>query len=413
VEHKRKSIAWVLLREALRAQLRHRLRSTLTTLGITIGVAAVVLAVAIGTSGARRIQAEMEKLGENLVWVEAGSRNVAGVRTGTKGTTSLTPEDAEAISKEVPLIARVSPQIDGTVQVVGSTANWGTRFRGGSADYAVIRRCPVALGTNFSADDVDEAARKVLLGETVRRQLFHELNPVGETVRLQNQPYEVVGVLAPKGQSPDGRDQDDWVLLPWTTAQKRLRGGRLTWLDDIFCSAAAPDRVEEAIDSVIALMRQRHHIGVGQEDDFNIRRPDELLKAQAESTRSMTLLMVAIASIALLVGGIGIMNVMLASAVQRTREIGVRMAVGATSASIRVQFLLEAVGLSLIGAVLGLLTSIGAAQVMSASLELSLPIPPFAPLLAVAAAALVGVLSGVYPAWLASNLDPIEALRHE
>ncbi|MFT3835683.1 MAG: ABC transporter permease [Myxococcaceae bacterium] len=238
----------VLLLEALRALLRYKLRSGLTTLGITIGVAAVVLAIAIGSSGAERIQAELAKLGENLVWVEAGSRTVSGVRSGTKGATTLTVDDAEAILREVPLIAKVSPQVDGNVQVVGSTANWMTRFRGGSADYASIRRNVVALGMNFSADDVEQTARKVVLGQTVREKLFGDANPLGETVRMLGQPYEVIGVLAPKGQSPDGRDQDDWVLLPYTTAMRRLRAAKLDYLDDIFCSAVAPEQVAPAID---------------------------------------------------------------------------------------------------------------------------------------------------------------------
>ncbi len=399
--------------EAGRALVRNKMRSGLNALGITVGVAAVVLAISIGTSGSQRVQAELNKLGENLVWVEAGSRNVAGVRTGTKGTTTLTVEDAEAILRDVPQIAKVSPQVDGNVQVLSSTSNWTTRFRGGSADYAAIRRVAVELGHNFTPEDVQETAAKVLLGQTVRQRLFGEANPVGESVRMLGQPYQVIGVLAPKGQSPDGRDQDDWVLLPYTTAMRRLRAVKLAYLDDIFCSAAAPDQVELAIEKVVALMRQRHGMRPGQEDDFNIRRPDELLKAQAAATRSLTLLMVAIAAIALLVGGIGIMNVMLASATQRTREIGVRMAVGAKAWVIRAQFLAESLALSLVGAGLGLALSVATSRPVGATLGIEIPIPAMALPLAVLSAVFVGLVSGFYPAWAASRLDPIEALRHE
>jgi len=318
------------LREAARCIWRNKVRSALSTLGITVGIAAVVLVVAIGESAAERAQAELQRLGDNLVWIEAGSRNIAGVRTGTHGTTSLTLEDLEAIRVEVPLIRRLSPQVDGTVQAISGTSNWSTRFRGETPEYLAIKSWSVAVGQNFSQDDVEQASSKVLIGQTVREHLFGSSNPLGQLVRMQGQLFEVIGVLAPKGQSGDGRDQDDWILLPHTTAQQRFRGKGMAWLDDILCSAITPQAVEPAIEQIAALLRQRHHIESGQEDDFNIRRPDEILKAQVDASETLEWLLICIGSVSLLVGGIGVMNVMLASVVQRTREIGLRVVVGAT-----------------------------------------------------------------------------------
>jgi putative ABC transport system permease protein len=401
------------LREALRALWRNKVRSMLSTLGITIGIAAVVLVMAIGESGAQRAQAELQKLGDNLVWIEAGSRNIAGVRTGTHGTTSLTLEDAEAIAAEVPLIRRISPQVDGSVQAISGTRNWNTRFRGETPEYLVIKGWSVASGHGFSHDDVEQSATKVLIGQTVRDHLFESADPVGQLIRMQGQVFEVVGVLAPKGQSADGRDQDDWILLPYTTAQKRLKGKNSAWLDDILCSATTPQAVQPAIDEVTALLRQRHQIQPGQEDDFNIRRPDEILKAQVQASETLEWLLICIASVSLLVGGIGIMNVMLASVVQRTREIGLRLAVGATRWAVRIQFLGEALVLTVFGGLLGVGLSIAGAQGLADSLGWDIRIAPSACVVAVASAAVVGLFFGIYPAWRASRLNPIDALRYE
>jgi len=401
------ALASLFFREAVRALARHKMRSALTTLGVTIGIAAVVLVVAIGKAGSDRAQEALASLGDNLVWVEAGGRNINGVRTGTLGATTLTVEDAEAIRREVPLIIRVSPQVDGHVQIIWGNRNWATHYRAESSEYLAIRRLRVGLGYAFSPDDVDRAAAKVLLGETVRQQVFGDANPLGAVVRIENQLFEVVGVLAAKGQSADGRDQDDWVFLPYTTAQKRFRGRNLTWLDDILCSAASAQAVEPAIEQVKALLRQRHHIEPGLDDDFNIRRPDELLKAQVAASDTLANLLISVAAVSLLVGGIGIMNVMLASVAQRTREIGLRLAVGARESAIRVQFLGEAVVLSLFGGVFGVALSIAGSSAFGRTLGWAITIPPSA--LAVA----VGVSFGFYPAWRASRLDPIEALRHE
>ncbi len=406
---------WVGLfcREAVRALMRHKLRSALTTLGIMIGIAAVVLVVAVGQAGAARAEAELQKLGDNLVWIEAGSRNINGVRNGSHGTTSLTIDDAEAIRREVPLLKRMSPQVDGTVHLLSPTKNWTTRYRGETPDYLAIKRWDVALGASFSDDDVTQAASKVLLGETVRKELFGSDNPVGQVVRINGQLFEVSGVLTPKGQNTDGRDQDDWILLPYTTAEKKIRGGGLTWLDDILCSAVSPDAVGPAIEHIVAVLRDRHHIRAGQDDDFNIRRPDEVLKAQLEAARALELLLVSIASISLLVGGIGIMNVMLASVAQRTREIGVRLAIGARAGAIQLQFLGEAVTLSVAGGLCGVALSLAGRFVFEEALSWPIEIPVEAVVLAVVASAAVGMFFGFYPARRAARLDPIAALRHE
>ena len=400
-------------REAVRALLRHKLRSALTTLGIMIGIAAVVLVVAVGEAGSARAEAALQNLGDNLVWIEAGSRNINGVRNGSHGTTSLTIEDADAIRRDVPLLKRISPQVDGTVHLLSSTRNWTTRYRGETPDYLAIKRWHVVLGNPFSDEDVTETSSKVLLGETVRHELFGDDNPIGQVIRINGMLFEVAGVLEKKGQNADGRDQDDWILLPYTTAEKKIRGGGFTYLDDILCSAVSPEAVTPAIDRVVAVLRDRHRIRAGQDDDFNIRRPDEVLKAQLEAARALTLLLVSIASISLLVGGIGIMNVMLASVAQRTREIGVRLAIGGRAAAIQLQFLGEAVMLSLTGGLLGVALSFAGRLLFESALGWPITISPAAVAVAVASSAGVGMFFGFYPARRAARLDPILALRHE
>ena len=399
--------------EALRALRRNKLRSALAGLAIMIGIAAVVCVVAIGRAGSRRAEEQLLNLGDNFVWVEAGSRAPSGVRTGTHGTTRLTLEDAEAILREVPLMKRITPNVDGSLQVVFGERNWRTRYRGVGPDYLDIKRWKVARGAPYTEEDVRRASSVCLIGDTVREQLFGDSDPVGQTIRAGGKLMVVVGLLERKGQSGTGQDQDDTILLPWTTAQKKIRGRNQTWLDDIIGSAVAPEAVNPAIDQIQSLLRQRHRIQPGDEDDFNIRRPDEILKARVETSRTLSALLLSVASIALVVGGIGVMNVMLVSVTERTREIGLRLAVGATEAAVQLQFLGEAVMITFVGGLLGILLGAGGCAAIGAALGWSVSVPVEALALAPAISIAVGLFFGFYPARRAAHLDPIEALRHE
>lgn len=398
---------------ALRALGRHKGRSALTALGVMIGVATVIWVVAVGEAGSARAEAELRDLGDNFVWIEAGSRNVAGRRTGSHGTTTLTPEDAAAIRRDVRLIRSVSENVDGMIPVVGGAGNWTTRYRGVSPEYLGIKRWRVASGRFLSDEDVRDRTSVAVLGETARRRLFGAGEAVGAVVRVRSMAFLVVGVLAPKGQTVTGYDQDDTLLVPWTTALAKIRGRGFTWLDDILCSAVSMEAVNPAIDEATALLRQRHHLDPGEEDDFNVRRPDEVIKATIEASRTLELLLVTLASISLVTGGIGITNVMLASVMQRTHEIGIRMAVGATAAAVRLQFLGEAVLLSLLGGALGVPLSWAGSFLVAGLLGWPIHVSVKAAAIAVACSAGVGVLSGLYPAWRASRLDPAVALRAE
>lgn len=399
--------------EPVLALARNKVRSGLAMLGITCAVATLIWVVAIGEAGASSALAALEGLGDNLVWIEAGSRNAAGVRTGTHGMTTLVPGDAEAIRREIPLIARVSENVDGRIQVIGSTANWNTQYRGIAPDYLAVRRWVVARGVFIDEDDVREARTVLVIGDTVRARLFGELDPLGEKVRIGSSVFEIVGVLAAKGPSATGFDQDDTVMMPWTTAMRRVVGRDQTWLDDILCSAVSADRIRDAGAQVSALLRDRHHVPPDGEDDFNIRHPEELLQAKVKSARTLELLLALLALLALVVGGIGIMNVMLASVTQRTREIGVRMAVGAPPGAIRLQFLGEAVLLATVSGGLGVLLGDTSASVVGRTLGWELATSLRIDLFALLFAGTFGVCFGMYPAVRASRMDPIAALRVE
>jgi putative ABC transport system permease protein len=400
-------------RVAFRSLYRNKLRSALSAIGITVGIAAVVCVVAIGTAGSQRAEQQLQNLGDNLVWIEAGARNINGVRSGSHGMTSLTMGDVEAISQDVPLIKSVSPNVDGTVFAISGNRNWTTHYRGVSPEFLDIRRWTLSEGAPFTTEDVLHSANVCLIGQTTREELFGPDDAVGRDIRINKRIFRVIGVLAPKGQSGNGQDQDDTIIFPYTTVQKKLRGKGFTWLDDIMCSAASLEDATPAIDRITALLRQRHHIQPGDADDFNIRHPEEVIKAQIAVNHTYALLLITVASIALLVGGIGIMNVMLASVTERTREIGIRLAVGATTWNIQLQFLEEGVMLSMFGGLLGVFIGVVGSFIIGYTLGWPMSIPLEALIIAPLFAIGVGISSGFYPAWKASQLDPITALRRE
>jgi len=400
-----------LFREAFVALTRNWLRSALTILGIAVGVAAFICVVAIGNAGSSRIEEQLQNLGNNFVWIEAGSRNRNGMRAGARGIRSLVLGDALAISEQVPLIRSMSPNVDGHVQVVYGGENWATQYRGVAPEYIQIRRWRLRRGAFFTKADVDAAAPVCVLGQTVIDNLFGSDDPIGATIRIQGLPCKVTGVLQAKGFSAMGQDQDDFVLLPFTTVQKRITG--TFWLDDIFCSAVSRDAMSEATRQITSLLRERHHMNPGEDNDFNVRRPEDLIQAQLASSRIMTILLGSIASLSLLVGGIGIMNIMLVSVTQRTREIGVRLAVGATEWDVQLQFLSEAVALSLLGGVLGVLAGLLSSSAVEQLFEFPTKLTPEVFAIAGLFAFGVGVLFGYYPARKASQLDPIQGLRYE
>ena len=399
------------LRVALRALIRNKLRSTLTMLGIVIGVAAVICVVAIGEGGSAQVQEQLHNLGDNLVWIEAGTRTRLGTRSGNWGTKSLTLGDAEAIRQQIPLIKLVSPHVDGSVQVVYKDQNWNTHYRGVSPEYLEIRSYPVAEGVPFSNEDVERAADVCLVGPTVVANLFGNEDPLGKTIRVANLPCDVIGVLQSKGLSPFGYDQDDVILMPYTTVQQKVAG--IPWLKDIMCSAVSDQVVHQAGGEITKLLRERHKLRPDEENDFNIRSPEDIVKARESSRSTFNALLAVIASVSLVVGGIGIMNIMLVSVTERTREIGVRMAVGATEQDVQLQFLSEAVVMCLFGGVIGVFVGIAAAALVGRALQWPTLVPLSSVLIALMFSAMVGIFFGFYPARKAALLDPIEALRFE
>ncbi len=398
-------------RMAMRALSRNKLRTLLTMLGITIGIAAVICTVAIGQGGQAMIQRQIATLGTNLVWIEAGGRNVNGLRTGNGATKTLTVEDADALRLEVPELVSVAPHVDGQTQIAYGNLNWYTRYRGVPPNYFHIANWSLAEGSLFTSDDVARAADVCLVGHTVVKYVFPFDDPLGHILRVGTLPCRIIGVLAEKGLSPSGWDQDDFVMLPYTTAMKKLKGQ--WWLDDIFSSASSTAAIPAAEDEAARLLRSRHHILPGQPDDFNIRHPADLFRAQASASRTLTLMLASIASVSLLVGGIGIMNIMLVGVTERTREIGLRMAVGATEENVRLQFLTEALVLSLLGGVAGVAGGEFAATGVSDALHWPTHLSPLAIVAAAGCSAFIGIFFGYYPARKASELDPIEALRYE
>jgi putative ABC transport system permease protein len=400
-----------ILRVAILALARNKMRSVLTMLGIIIGVAAVICSVAVGTGASNQIQQQIANLGDNMIWVEAGGRSVNGVRTGTKGTKTLVLADAKAIQQQIPRITNISPHVDTNIQVIYGNQNWYTQVRGVSPEYMAIRRMAVERGSAFFQEDVDRASSVCLLGQTVVDNLFGSEEPLGKTIRVRNLPCQVIGVLVAKGQSPSGQDQDDLVVMPFTTVQKKIKG--IDWLDDIMLSAATPAAIRPIERQITALLRERHHLRTDEEDDFNLRHPAEIAQAGAESQRIMTILLASIASVSLIVGGIGIMNIMLVSVTERTKEIGLRLAVGAGEMDVQMQFLGEATVLSAFGGAVGVGLGILASNLISSTLRWPTLVPWGALVVAVIFSAMVGIFFGYYPAHKAAHLDPIDALRYE
>jgi putative ABC transport system permease protein len=398
-------------RLAIKALRQNVLRTGLTMLGIIIGVGAVICVIAIGEGAQASVERAITNIGANMIWVEAGGVNRGGVRTGIGGTKSLTLEDYEAIKERVPLVTNVTPQADTRVQVVYGNQNWSTPVRGVGPEYLALKSWNIVRGGMYTELDVERANPVCVLGHTVVEQLFGSENPVGETIRVNNEVCTVVGVLDVKGQSATGQDQDDQFLMPYTTVMKKIKGQ--SWLDDIMCSATSAAVADQAEQEIIALMRERHHIRPGADDDFNLRHPTEIAEAVKQSTQTMEALLAAVASVSLLVGGIGIMNIMLVSVTERTREIGLRQAVGARGRDVLRQFLVEAIMLSLIGGAIGIAVGTMGARTIADSFQWPTHVSTNAIALAFGCSAVIGVFFGYYPARQAARLDPIEALRFE
>jgi putative ABC transport system permease protein len=403
-------------RIAFRALKVNRMRSALTMLGIIIGVAAVIAMVGVGAGATARIQAQIQSIGSNLIIVLPGSISSNGVRLGSGAVPSLTQDDAKAIAAECPSVTLAAPAVRGSVQVVYGNNNWATSVQGVTPDYMTIRDYTMLSGQFFTTQDVDAAAKTAVLGETVARNLFGDSDPTGQAVIIKNVPFTVAGVLTPKGQSPTGQDQDDVILLPISTATQKVLGANKAnakAVGSLMVQAVSPEAMDQAIQEMGALLRERHRILPGLEDDFTIRNLTEVFEAQETSAQVMSILLGAIASVSLIVGGIGIMNIMLVSVTERTREIGLRQAVGAKTRDILMQFLVEAVTLSLLGGIVGIAVGLTASLLISHFADWSTQVSPLSILLAFVFSAFVGVFFGYYPARKAAFLDPIEALRYE
>jgi len=403
---------WLMtLRIALKALARNKMRAFLTMLGIIIGVGAVIAMVAIGEGAKSTIRAQIASLGTNVLIIMPGTSNQGGVRAGFGSVNTLVDGDARAMIREVRAVAYASPVLRRPEQLVAGNLNWGTLAQGVASEFQQIRDWQIAEGRFLHDGDMESAAKVVVLGETVVRNLFGNDDPIDAVIRIRNIPFRVVGVLAPKGQTGQGTDQDDTVMIPYTTMQKRLM--RITWLQSIVVKAVNAERVQEAQEQITSLLRQRHRISPEREDDFNVRNLSDITEAATTSARVMTVLLGSVAGISLLVGGIGIMNIMLVSVTERTREIGIRMAVGARSRDIMLQFLVEAVVMAATGGIIGIFLGIGSSEVLKTWAQWPTLIDPAIVAIAFLFSGAVGVFFGFYPAKKAATLDPIDALRYE
>ena len=399
-----------ILKVGLKAIMRNKLRSSLTMLGIVIGVTCVIIMIAVGSGASSSIQSTISSLGTNFIMIIPGTSTQSGARLFT-GQSNLTPEDADAIKNECPAVAYVSPGTRTAGQVVAGELNWSTTIYGSGVDWPFIRAWNVDKGSFFTEADVRGAAKLAVLGTTVAENLFPDGGAIGQVIRIKNVPFRVAGVLEKKGGNMMGQDQDDQILVPYTTAMKRLMG--TPRVGQIYVSAVSQDAVPEAIQQIDSLLRQRHRIPPGGDADFMMRSQEEIASTAAQTSRTLSILLGAVAAVSLLVGGIGIMNIMLVSVTERTREIGIRMAIGAKGRHVLLQFLLEAITLSIAGGAIGVLLGIGGSKLVSRFAGWPVEISTSSVALAFGFAAAIGVFFGFYPARKASRLDPIDALRYE
>ena len=400
-----------IMKIAIRALARNKLRSALTMLGIIIGVGAVIAMVGIGNGAQKEVQNRIAAMGTNLLYVQAGSMNVGGAHLGAGATQTLVESDVTAIEQEAPAVANAAPVSSASTQLVFGNQNWATTVTGTAPQYFDIRDWPIAQGTAFTDDDVRMASNVAVIGATVKQNLFGNSNPVGQTIRAGNLPFTIVGVLSQKGSSGMGGDQDDGIYVPITTLQKKITGQ--DWLRSIMVSAKSEQESYAAQEQITAILRDRHRLKTSDPDDFSIRNLADVAQLADQSAQVMTMLLASIAGVSLIVGGIGIMNIMLVSVTERTKEIGVRVAIGATEEDVQRQFLLESVVLSLLGGAVGILVGIGSSVLITYVLHWTVSISFWAVGAAVIFSTAIGVGFGYYPARKAARLDPIEALRFE
>jgi putative ABC transport system permease protein len=400
-----------IIKAAFKSILKNRMRSLLTSLGIIIGVSAVIVMVAIGEGASDKIQGQIASMGTDMIMIIPGSSKMGGVSRGAGSENRLTLEDVEKIKEEATLIKAVSPRVNTSAQVIGGGNNWSTSIEGVNSEYLYIRNMKMASGDFITERDLTTRKKIAVLGTTVADELFPNSDPIGEKIRIRNTPFTVVGVLAEKGQNAMGMDQDDIILAPATTVLYRLKGGQ--YIDGIYTSAISAEKMYEAQDELSEIMRSSHRIGKGEEDDFSIRNQAEIIDMASSTTETFTLLLGSIAAVSLLVGGIGIMNIMLVSVTERTREIGIRLSVGARGRDILNQFLTEAMVLSLSGGIVGILLALLLAFLINQASSLYAIINPAVIILAFSFAGAVGIFFGFYPAHKAANLNPIDALRYE
>ncbi len=403
------------LRVAIRALLRNKLRSFLTTLGVIIGVSAVIAMVAIGEGAKAQVADAFASMGSNILIVLSGSTTSGGAHGGFGSLPTLTWDDLKMIRSQASAVRYATPALRNNASVISEDQNWGTTINGVSPDYFLIRDWPIASGSSINQSDIEGGTKVVVLGRTVVDKLYGEsADPVGQTVRIKNFPFQVIGVLARKGQSPMGQDYDDAVYIPYTTFLAKIQGGLQKFIPGIIMvGATSSEDTERAEKQIANLLRDRHHIPIGGEDDFSVRNLTEMASARQEGIKTLTTLLASIAAVSLLVGGIGIMNIMLVSVTERTREIGIRMAVGARPRDVLAQFLVEALTLSFFGGVIGVLLGLIAANRLATNFGWPVLIQPDVIAIAVGFSGLVGVVFGLYPAQKAARLDPIDALRFE